>query len=123
MRHEAGTEGISHIRKLLLRSIEVSEAALLKDTGNTPEQEASGYSDWRWSVFWDGYSIMNDSVDEFCQRIEEDERRHGVRIIPSSSFLVVLEVKQGQPPTNFWNHVLWRSLYYGYQDSRLQRAV
>jgi len=120
MNNESIVSEKSHIRKVLERAIKLSEDALFLDTGNTPEEEAKGYPQWRWAVYWNRYSMLNDSIDEFCERIENEERESNIRIAPTSPFLIILEVKQGQLPTNFWSKTLWQTSYGGFNDPRLR---
>ena len=89
----------------------------LKETDQTTEDLNKKYLEWRIAIDYPKYSILSESIEEFVDRLVEDEVQNGTRVIPNGHFVIYIEGKTHPGP--FWSTTINRNVFYSLNDPRL----
>ena len=90
----------------------------LKETDQTTADLDKKYLEWRISVDYRKYSVLSEPIDEFVDRLVQDEIQNGTRIIPNGPFVIYIDGKTHPGP--FWSTTINRNVFDGLNDPRLR---
>jgi len=89
----------------------------LEETDQTTEDLDKQYLEWRLAIDYPKYSILSEPINEFVDRLVQDEVQNGTRIIPNGYFIINIEGKTHPGP--FWSTIINRGVFYTLNDPRL----
>jgi len=114
---KATTPNTHPIVPKLKLACEITLGDFLEETGQTTEDLDKQYLEWRLAIDYPKYSVLSESIDEFVDRLVEDEVQNGTRIIPNGYFIINIEGKTHPGP--FWSTIINRGVFYTLNDPRL----